>query len=601
MEPVYDINEDVKREVLAATDLVNLIGAVTGLKKVGASWKGLCPFHGEKTPSFYVHPEKGFYYCFGCGAKGDAITFVRETERLEFPEAVAYLARRAGITLPVRRAGTRSDRAKDTRPAEAVAAAAAFFSAQLERHTGVVALLSRRGVSLDEARRFGFGAAPESWDAMKETLSGRFPEEVLLESGLLQKGETGRVYDRFRNRLTIEIRDARGEVLGFGARALGDDQPKYLNSPESSRFSKGRLLYGLDRAREAIRKGDEAILVEGYFDRIAMERAGLPQAVASMGTALTPQQADLLSRHAAAVVVAYDGDAPGQAAALKAFALLLERGVKLRHLVLPDGHDPDSFLAEKGPEALRGAVEAAPGLVSALGLMVPPPGSDPAERAERIQEAAGILRMAPDRVLRHELLSGLARISAVPLETLFGQADRRAASVRKPETGPGETGRLPEAEEAVLGYLLADWPARSGLVSAIPAGSFGHPAARSIFLALVERAETPEPLDFLELASHLEVAAGRTLHQIVLEPGRPSPSEREDERFEKALGFLGIRLIERESVALQPEIARAEASGDAGRVHELLEEKQRQARNRQGLRRRITGRGGPGHGGKETK
>lgn len=601
MEPVYDINEDVKREVLAATDLVDLIGAVTALKKVGASWKGLCPFHGEKTPSFYVHPEKGFYYCFGCGAKGDAITFVRETERLEFPEAVAYLARRAGISLPVRRAGTRSDRAKDNRPAEALAAAAAFFSSQLERHADVRALLSRRGVTAEEARRFGFGAAPDSWEALKEALSGRFPEEVLLEVGLLQRSEAGRVYDRFRNRLTIEIRDARGEVLGFGARALGDEPPKYLNSPESSRFTKGRLLYGLDRAREAIRKGDEAILVEGYFDRIAMERAGLPQAVASMGTALTPAQADLLARHAAGVVVAYDGDPPGQAASRKAFPLLLERGVKVRHLVLPGGHDPDSFLAANGAEALRALVEAAPGIVSALALMVPPPGSDPAERAERIQEAAGILRAAPDRVLRHELLSGLARASAVPLETLFDPSDRRAAIARKPAPEADRPIPLPEAEEVVLGYLLADWPARSELVPAIPAGSFSHPSARSIFGALQELARTPEPLDFLDLASHLEVAAGRTLHQIVLEPRRPGPAEREDERFEKALGFLGIRLIERESSALQPEIARAEASGDADRVRELLEEKQRQARNRQGLRRRITGPGGSSQGGKETK
>jgi DNA primase len=253
LETFYDITDDVKRDVLVATDLVSLVGGTTSLKKVGASWKGLCPFHGEKTPSFYVHPQKGFYYCFGCGAKGDAITFVRETERLEFAEAVAYLARLSGVTLPVRKGGSRADRAKETRATEAVAAAASFFRSELPKHAGVKALLERRGLSHADALQYGFGAAPDSWDALKSALAG-FPEELLVASGLLSKHpETGRLYDRFRNRLTVEIKDARGEVLGFGARALGDEQPKYLNSPESPRFSKGKLLYGLDRAREAIR------------------------------------------------------------------------------------------------------------------------------------------------------------------------------------------------------------------------------------------------------------------------------------------------------------------------------------------------------------
>lgn len=591
MDPIYDITDDVKREVLAATDLVALIGATTGLKKVGASWKGLCPFHGEKTPSFYVHPEKGFYYCFGCQAKGDAITFVRETEKLEYPEAVAYLARRAGVSLPVRKGGSRADRSRDTRGSEAIAAAARFFAEALPRSNAVAALLARRGITPEEGRRFGFGAAPESWDALKEALSGTFPEELLLEAGLLQRGETGRVYDRFRNRLTIEIRDGRGEVLGFGARALGDDQPKYLNSPESARFSKGKLLYGLDRARDAIRKADEAILVEGYFDRIAFEKAGLPQAVASMGTALTPAQADLLSRHAATVVVAYDGDAPGQAASWKAFALLLERGVRVRHLVLPDGHDPDSFLAERGAEALGKALSEAPALVPALAAAVPPPGSDPSERAEKLRQAAEILRAAPDRILRHELLSGFARLTGIPLEMLSAPGDR-ATPPRKgvPEASGGPV-VLPEAEEVVLSYLLRDWPGRSGLLGAIPEGALTHPAAQEIFRALKEIAPSGGTLDFLELASHLEVAAGRTLHQIVLEPRVASPPDREDERFEKALGNLGLRLITRESMALQPEIARAEAQGDTERLRSLLEEKLRQARNRRGLRRRISGPG----------
>jgi DNA primase len=186
MDVSYDINDDVKREVLAATDLVSLVGGATSLKKMGASWKGLCPFHGEKTPSFYVHPQKGFYYCFGCGAKGDAITFVRETERLDFPEAVAYLARLAGVTLPVRRGGSRAERSKDTRATEAVSSAARFFRAELPRHAGAKALLQRRGLTLEQAATFGFGAAPDGWEGLKNALQ-EFPEELLLATGLLTK------------------------------------------------------------------------------------------------------------------------------------------------------------------------------------------------------------------------------------------------------------------------------------------------------------------------------------------------------------------------------------------------------------------------------
>ena len=425
MDASYEITDDLKHDVLAATDIVALVGAVTGLKKAGSSWKGLCPFHGEKTPSFHVHPERGFYYCFGCGAKGDAITFVRETEKLEFPEAVAYLARRAGIPLPLRRSGTRADRAKDSRAAEALVAAARFFREQLPKNRAAVAVLEGRGVPREEWDALGFGAAPDAWDGLLRALSGSFTEEVLLEAGLLQRNaDSGRVYDRFRNRLTLEIRDPRGEVLAFGGRALGDDPAKYINSPETSRFTKGRVLYGLDRAREGARKSEKLVLCEGYFDRIAFERAGVPWAVASMGTALTTTQADLLARQVPAVVVAYDGDPPGLAAAWKAFPLLVERGVRVFHVSFPDGHDPDSFLRALGPEALRKSVESARPILDVLAASIPPASGDAAERAARINEAKAILSVAPDRVLRHELLAAFSRASGVPLDLLHDRSRR---------------------------------------------------------------------------------------------------------------------------------------------------------------------------------
>jgi DNA primase catalytic core len=577
---LYDINDDVKRDVLNATDLVALIGASTSLKKMGKSWKGLCPFHGEKSASFYVHPDKGFYYCFGCGAKGDAITFVRETERLDFPEAVAYLARLAGITVPVRKSGTRADRGRDTRMAEALVAAAAFFRANLERHGAARALLEKRGLPPDEAAALGFGAAVDSWDALKTALSARFTEEALLDAGLLQKNpETGRVYDRFRNRLTVEIRDPRGEVLGFGARAFGDDQPKYLNSPETPRFSKGKILYGLDRARDAIRREDTVLLVEGYFDRIACERAGVGWAVASMGTALTPAQADLLARHAGTVIVAYDGDAPGVAAAFKAFPLLLARGAAVRHLALPDGHDPDSYLALHGAEALGREVAAARPLLEALLLGIPQPGGDPTARAAKVREAVEILSAAPDPVLRHELLSGLARGSGVPLAVLSkGQAgdEGKKQTVRGVRKSPvAAQQELPEQEARVLTTFLEDLVnAKPGeaslapLVGVIDIKLFTHPIAKEILRALKEYVSQPGTLDFSSLTTHLEADAGLVVAQLLskedslrVDTAGGAGSEGLN-RIHIPLMQLKIRLLEETAKNLQPEIQNAASTGD---------------------------------------
>jgi DNA primase len=581
-EAFYDITDDVKRDVLAGTDLVALIGAVTALKKAGRSWKGLCPFHTEKTPSFHVHPERGFYYCFGCGAKGDAITFVRETERLEFPEAVAYLARRAGITLPVRKSGTRADRAKETGVAEALAAAAAFFSDALPRHAAAVALLARRGLGVAEASGFGIGAAPDGWESLKSALSPRFPEETLVLAGLLQRHpDTGRIYDRFRNRLTIQIRDPRGEVLGFGARSFGDDLPKYLNTPETNRFTKGKILYGLDRAKEPIRRSETAILVEGYFDQIAFARAGCENAVASMGTALTPAQADLLSRHAATVVVAYDGDAAGIAAAYKAFPLLLARGVAVKHLAPPGGHDPDSFLSEKGPEALRAAVSAAPALVPALLSGIPGAGEDPTARAARLREAVEIVSQARDPVLRHEFLLSLSRGTGVPLGVLSAPAPgvSRPEGVAATGTPRGVTppSRLPEGEEKVLSLLVAEWKVAVGVVPRIPAEIFSHPIAREIFTAIKIRAEAGQTLDFSELESHVGADAGPWVARLLLQD-LPAAEDREEggrgfARLHIPLLQLKIRYLEESAARLQPEIQKAESAGDMDAHVRLTKEK----------------------------
>ena len=569
MDASYEITDDLKHDVLAATDLVALVGAVTGLKKAGSSWKGLCPFHGEKTPSFHVHPERGFYYCFGCGAKGDAITFVRETEKLEFPEAVAYLARRAGIALPARRSGPRADRAKETRVAEALVGASRFFREQLPRSRAAIAVLEGRGVPRDEWDALGFGAAPDAWDGLLRALSGSFTEEVLLEAGLLQKNpDTGRVYDRFRNRLTLEIRDPRGEVLAFGGRALGDDPAKYINNPETSRFTKGRVLYGLDRARESARRSEKLVLCEGYFDRIAFERAGVPWAVASMGTALTTTQADLLARQVPAVVVAYDGDAAGLAAAWKAFPLLVERGVRVFHVAFPGGHDPDSYLRAEGAPALRRAVETARPLLEVLAASVPPATGDAAERAERINQAKAILSAAPDQVLRFELLNAFSRAAGVPLELLRDPGKRSrigpdaAARVAKP-TDPS----LPETEAKLLRIVLVTWPKDADWIPYLRTVS-AHDHTHAVLATLSTLHTDEERIDIARFSAPEDGTVARLLAQ----PEEVLAGESIG-NHQRNLIHLALQNGEKKKASMTREIAAAEASRDTVRVGTLMAEK----------------------------
>ena len=283
-----DINDHVLAELRSAADIVEVISDHTTLKKAGRSWKGLCPFHNERTPSFTVDRDKGLYHCFGCGAGGDVIRFVREIDRLDFPEAVEALASRFGVSIPRRQRRGPVDDRRD-RLYEALSAAQRFYAERLGRPGNAAArYLEERGVPAEMAKSLGLGFAPDAWDSLSKALGGGFPEDLLIEAGLLQaRSEAKGAYDRFRDRLLFVVRDDRGRTVGFGGRALSPDgEPKYLNSPESPVFSKKRLLYGLFDAREAIRRRDRVVLVEGYFDHLALVRAGIAETVASMGTAL---------------------------------------------------------------------------------------------------------------------------------------------------------------------------------------------------------------------------------------------------------------------------------------------------------------------------
>jgi DNA primase len=359
------IPADFIQTLLARVDIVEVVDRHVPLRKAGANYQACCPFHSEKTPSFTVSPTKQFYHCFGCGAHGTAIGFLMEHAGRTFPEAVEELARDAGLAVPHE---TRQGSGAGAEAAAAAAdlpgimlAAARFYRASLRDAPQAIAYLKGRGMTGAVAARFGIGYAPDAWQPLSAAVDD-YASEVLEQVGLVIRGEAGKRYDRFRDRIMFPIHDSRGRVIAFGGRVLGKGEPKYLNSPETALFSKGRELYGLYLARNAIREAGRVVVVEGYMDVVALAQHGIDYAVATLGTSTTPVHAQKLFRLTDSVVFCFDGDAAGRKAAWRALENtlpVLQDGKDARFLFLPDGEDPDDYVRARGREAFEAAVAAA--------------------------------------------------------------------------------------------------------------------------------------------------------------------------------------------------------------------------------------------------
>jgi len=346
-------------ELLARSDIADVVGSYVQLtKKSGANLFGLCPFHSEKTPSFSVSPEKQIYHCFGCGKGGSAINFIMEIENLNFPDAVHFLAKRAGLTVP-EEDGRDQNRGKRTRMLELNRAAARFFYECLSKPEGerAVAYMRERGIAAATAKRFGLGCAPDSWNALTDAMTrAGYSASDLLDAGLVKRGKSGRgLYDTFRNRLMFPVIDVRGSVIGFSGRILGDGEPKYLNSPDTLVFTKGRNLFALNLAKKS--KQGILILAEGNIDVVSLHQAGFDCAVASLGTSLTDEQARLMARYTKNVVLAYDSDTAGVKAARRAIDIFDKTGVAVKVLRMEGAKDPDEYIKKRGADAFRVLLE----------------------------------------------------------------------------------------------------------------------------------------------------------------------------------------------------------------------------------------------------
>jgi DNA primase len=428
-------------DLKAQTDIVSVISDVVPLKKAGATWKGLCPFHQEKTPSFNVNRDKGFFKCFGCGAGGDVVKFVELQQKMAFPEAVRYLAHRAGIQVPESQGGPDDRAAAAEREAliKLHEQAAAFYRDQLASPAGARARreLESRGLTSETIATFGYGYAPA---AGRETLHAlldaeKVPVAVQVKSGLVVSRDDGRAADRFRNRLMIPIARDSGSVVAFGGRALEEGQvPKYLNSPETPIYTKGRTLYGLDVTKGAIRKHNYSVLVEGYFDLAQVWQAGVQPVVAACGTALTSAQARTLKRFTSKVVLSFDPDQAGQGAAARSSELLVAEGFQVNVALLPEGSDPDAFVRREGGRAY---VERLTGSRPYLDFLLDRAAtrlnvSRPESRKTFLDDMLKVAATIPDAAARDSFADRLAHKARIT-ETVIRDEIRKAAAQRRPD------------------------------------------------------------------------------------------------------------------------------------------------------------------------
>src|ERR1700747_359769 len=575
-------------------DIVRVVGEYRRLKKSGANFTGLCPFHAEKSPSFAVHPTKQIYHCFGCGVGGDVFKFVMEMEKCAFPEVIRIVAEKCGIAVPRPKERSPEERKENQLRAVLVEMhreAQTFFVKQLEgtlEGKAARAYLEDRGLDRDTVSRFGIGYAPSGGDLLLRHLKSKYPEKTLVESGLISRDQSGRLFDRFRRRITFPISNESAKIVAFGARALGDDQPQYLNPPETLIYSKSNVLYHLDRAKDALRRQDFAVLVEGYMDAIACAGAGINNVVASCGTALAEPQIKLLSRFTRRAILNYDPDAAGQAATERSISLLLERDFEVRVLALPPigdkKADPDLFIREKGAEAYIKLLKEAPPYVDYLIARARQMDLSTGEGKQRaLNFLMPYVQRIPNRLLRSEWATRIAQQLRID-EPVLRAALSKAATERRSEVkvAPQLVGKPAKQIERRLIRMLAEAEGfKKELAQRLQHGRlYEGLETEKVFAALIVAGLSDEPIPATEIGTELGERERRLFFEILFEDAQePTWGE-----AEICLDALRRRQIEQELAKVQKTI---EANPSGAGLRELLERKQE-------LMKQLTAAGQPG-------
>jgi DNA primase len=568
------------QDLLNRVDIVDVVGRYVQLKKGGANFMGLCPFHNEKSPSFTVSPTKQFYHCFGCGAHGTAIGFMIEYSGLGFVEAVKELAQGVGMTVPdedrLPLAQRAEVQAKSLALSEVMTKACDFYRGQLRSAQPAIAYLKGRGLTGEIAARFGMGYAPDGWDSLR-TVFPDYENSALVEAGLVidkSEEETGaqrKRYDRFRDRIMFPIRNTKGQVIGFGGRVLDGGEPKYLNSPETPLFQKGNELYGLFEARQAIREAGYVLVTEGYMDVVALAQLGFPQAVATLGTACTSTHVQKLLRQTDHVIFSFDGDAAGRRAARRALDACLpyaSDNKTLKFLFLPAEHDPDSYIRELGTDAFEQQVRDAMPLSQFLINEVTGDNDlgSPEGRARIQFDAKPLLQAMPPSGLRLQLVRALAQLTQTTpaeIETLFELAQPVARSKKAP---PRTKRTPPMGLERQMIRLLVAHPVLAAELdeSALAAVANLAPDNAEMLTQLISACQALGPqANFAALAERLR-AAGADFDPLIAEIAADSESDAAAARLELAgavrqtrMQVLKVELDQLAKTGLGTEEARA--------------------------------------------
>jgi DNA primase len=560
------------QDLLNRVDIVDVVGRYVQLKKGGANFMGLCPFHSEKSPSFTVSPTKQFYHCFGCGAHGTAIGFLIEYSGLGFVEAVKDLAQNVGMTVPEQEdrlppAQRAEVQAKSMALSDAMTRAGDFYRQQLRTADHAVAYLKGRGLTGEIAAKFGLGYAPDGWDALRAV----FPDyevPALVEAGLVidkhdEEGANRKRYDRFRDRIMFPIRNTKGQVIGFGGRVLDGGEPKYLNSPETPLFQKGSELYGLFEARQAIREAGYVLVTEGYMDVVALAQLGFPQAVATLGTACTPLHVQKLFRQTDHVIFSFDGDSAGRRAARRALDASLPHASDnkvVKFLFLPAEHDPDSYIRELGAEEFGRKVQDAMPLSQFLINEVAGENDlNTAEGRARMQfDAKPLLQVLPPSSLRLQIVRTLAQMTqstAAEIEALFDLVK----PIVRARIAPARVKRTPpvDLERQIMRLLVAHPALAAGLDDAALAASAHFAPDGGVMLTQLVTAsrELGPHANFAALAEHLRTD-GSDFDALIAEVAAETESDVEAARVELAGAARQTRMR-----MLKAELGQLAASG----------------------------------------
>jgi DNA primase len=580
------MDSDFSRRVKDQADIVKIVGEYVRLRKAGAqNFSGLCPFHKEKTPSFSVHAGRQFFHCFGCGQSGDVFSFVQKVENLSFPEAVRAVAQKCGIPLPKKDFASPEEAAEHRQRGKLLElheVATAWFEEQLRSPEGATAreYLTGRGLNADGIAKFHIGYAPDNFHALREKLQSLADPETLRASGLFswkeqEDGSPGPIYARFRKRVMFPIANEGGRVIAFTARTLESGEkagPKYLNSPETPLYFKGRVLFNLDKARQAIRNDGGAVLVEGQMDCISVYLAGIPNVIATSGTAFTEFQTRLLKRYATRVIVNFDPDTAGANAAEKSITLLTEEGFDIQVLTLEGGLDPDRYVRERGARAYATALRAAPPwqnhLIDRARQLYP--ARDPKSKTEALNFLLPHIRRMPNRIARDAFANDAAQ--ALGIDSALVRAELKDAAAKRRDSLAAQTHRLTRAEQILLMSFSAP---RSSECCLVAEGAFHEHQCefaalrddvREMISALRARPDGADALAALENEDHKRMLAALFLSIHDAEP--------QADEVEEAVLAVRASFLEQEQRRLRVAIDQAERTGNMDEALRLTRERQ---------------------------